>query len=271
MTDSKERTRTIELHEAVAWGDFTASAPAPLAAQHGIAAHPIGSAVACVAAKIDVLAYNRVVGLGMDGEVDDSTIDEIVGIYRSSGAKRFFIQLAPLTGNDELARRLEGHGFRKYNNWMKLWRDTSPPGEVQTDLRVERIDQRHSDAFARLIVEAFDWPEELAGWVAASVGNDGWHHYLAFADEKPVATAAMFVRDKIAWIDFASTLSEARGRGAQSALVARRFVDCAELGCDLITVETAEATDDKPAPSFRNMRRFGFDVAYARPNYIMEL
>jgi hypothetical protein len=44
-----------------------------------------------------------------------------------------------------------------------------------------------------------------------------------------------------------------------------------KLGCSLIVVETAEQTKDKPAPSFCNMRRFGFEVAYARPNYIFEI
>ena len=33
-------------------------------------------------------------------------------------------------------------------------------------------------------------------------------------------------------------------------------------------VETSEPTDDDPAPSYRNMRRLGFRVAYRRPNYL---
>jgi hypothetical protein len=36
----------------------------------------------------------------------------------------------------------------------------------------------------------------------------------------------------------------------------------------MLVVETAEDTPEKGAPSFRNMLRFGFQVAYVRPNFI---
>jgi hypothetical protein len=32
--------------------------------------------------------------------------------------------------------------------------------------------------------------------------------------------------------------------------------------------QTAEDTVSRDAPSFRNLRRLGFEVAYARPNYL---
>ena len=94
---------------------------------------------------------------------------------------------------------------------------------------------------------------------------------MAYDGTTPVATAAMFIEGPHCWIDFAATLSTARGRGAQSALVARRIADCARSGCTLMIVETAEPAETHPAPSFRNMCRFGFEVAYVRPNYIWEM
>jgi GNAT superfamily N-acetyltransferase len=266
-----KQQQILELHEAAAWTDFSLSASRQATEQNGIQLLQIGTAAAYIVANIDVLAFNRVVGLGVDGPVDDTVINSIVEAYSSSGVPRFFVQLSPLTDHTDLAQRLTGHGFRRYNNWMKLSRGVDPPPEVQTDLHVEAIGSEHSDAFARLLVENFDWPDGLVPWIAASVGRDGWHHYLAFDGERPVATAAMFIRGTTSWIDFASTHPDARGRGAQSALAARRIVDCAKLGCNLVIVETAEQTKDKPAPSFRNMRRFGFEVAYARPNYIFEI
>jgi ribosomal protein S18 acetylase RimI-like enzyme len=81
----------------------------------------------------------------------------------------------------------------------------------------------------------------------------------------------MYLHEKRAWIDFASTLPEYRGRGAQSALTARRIEDCARLGGETMVVETAAATPEKGAPSLRNMQRMGFEVAYLRPNYLLEL
>jgi GNAT superfamily N-acetyltransferase len=264
------RQQILELHEAAAWADLYLSVPPQTARDHGIEVQLIGPAAVCVAANIDVLAFNRVIGLGVDGVVEDSVIDTIIETYTRSGVPRFFVQLSPLTDHTDLASRLIDRGFRAHNNWIKLYRGVEPPPDVRTDLRIEEIDNEHAEAFARIIVGSFDWPEALVPWIAAPVGREGWHHYFAFDGERPAATGASFIRGTTAWIDFASTLPNARGRGAQSALLARRLADCAELGCDLIIVETAEQTKENRAPSFRNVHRFGFEVAYARPNYILE-
>ena len=51
-------------------------------------------------------------------------------------------------------------------------------------------------------------------------------------------------------------------------LVRRRLADAAALGCRSVSIETAEDTIARDAPSFRNLRRLGFEVAYARANYL---
>lgn len=271
MDDRNEHLQ-LELHEVAAWEDFYLSATDNAIRTIGIAVRRFGCAVATIAATVDVLAYNRVVGLALPGsDSSDAVIDAIIELYRSSGVRRFFVQVSPLVVDATLADRLLARGFRHHNNWVKLSRGVSPPPEARTDLRIDVIGPDQADDFSRLYVRSFGWPETLAPWVASPIGRSGWTHYLAYDEERPVATAAMYIRSKTAWIDFASTLPEARGRGAQSALLARRISDCADRGCTLVIVETAEPGDDKPAPSFRNVRRFGFDLAYARANYILEL
>jgi GNAT superfamily N-acetyltransferase len=91
---------------------------------------------------------------------------------------------------------------------------------------------------------------------------------MAFDSDLPVATGAMYVDGAYAWIDFAATLAEYRGRGAQTSLLAQRVRDAAKLGCQWLVVETAQELPDKPAPSYRNMVRHGFVEAYVRPNYL---
>jgi hypothetical protein len=52
--------------------------------------------------------------------------------------------------------------------------------------------------------------------------------------------------------------------------MARRIADGAALGCRWFTSETGQDLPDKPNPSFHNMLRTGFSVAYHRPNYTPE-
>jgi len=40
------------------------------------------------------------------------------------------------------------------------------------------------------------------------------------------------------------------------------------LGCKWFVTETGEETADEPNPSYHNMLRSGFELAYLRPNYV---
>jgi len=93
---------------------------------------------------------------------------------------------------------------------------------------------------------------------------------MAFDGDRPVATGALFRKGRCAWLSFGTTDEEARGRGAQSALLAARLDAAARLGCELATIETAEPKSGVFAPSYRNAIRLGFKALYSRPNYIWE-
>ncbi|UCC82112.1 MAG: GNAT family N-acetyltransferase [Gemmatimonadota bacterium] len=261
--------RRLERTEIAAWIDFYRAASPASAAACGLGMLENDEAVAVRATAADVLGLNRAIGLGLERPASEAAIEKLVEFFVSERAPRFFVQVSPYA-DAEAGELLSAHGFRHYNNWVKLYRDTSPPPSVDTDLTIRRIAQDEAPAFGRIVAACFDWPQPTASWVADMVGRDGWRHYMAFDGDTPAATAALFVSDGLGWIDFATTLPEYRGRGAQSALLAQRIRDAAELGCEGLVVETAEDRPEKPAPSFRNQLRFGFEVAYVRPNYIYE-
>ena len=72
---------------------------------------------------------------------------------------------------------------------------------------------------------------------------------------------------KLAWLGIAATVPGFRRRGAQTALLAARIRRASELGCTLLVTETGEAVDGRPAGSYRNILRAGFEPRYLRPNY----
>jgi GNAT superfamily N-acetyltransferase len=77
----------------------------------------------------------------------------------------------------------------------------------------------------------------------------------------------LFVHGDTAWLGLGATLPEARGRGSQSALLARRIALAGELGCSLCVTETGESVVGRPSTSHRNILRAGFREQYLRPNY----
>jgi GNAT superfamily N-acetyltransferase len=135
--------------------------------------------------------------------------------------------------------------------------------------RVEAIGPERALDFGRINATAFGEPPLLEAWSAAIVGKPDWTTYLADDRETPIACAGIRIAGGVAWMGMAGTLEAYRGRGAQSALIARRLADAREWGCHLVVLETAEDHPDKPAPSYRNQIRFGFRPIYARENWLL--
>jgi len=268
MSVSEKLARNLELIEIRAWTEFYRSAPEHLAKDLGISVDSSDSACSTIVSKIDVLAFNRTIGLGLEEPFSSSVIAAQRELFRGKGVSRFFIQVCPVVATGQSIDLLQSHGFKHHNNWVKLIRDTSEAEPVTTDLRVEQIGPDRARDFARVLVTAFEWPDIFSGWIESAIGLDNWRFYIAFDGAEPVATGAIYINGKYGWIDFASTLQSHRGRGAQSSILAKRIKDAASAGCKWLTVETAEQTPEKSAPSYRNMRRYGFEVAYLRPNYI---
>ncbi|MDP9145050.1 MAG: GNAT family N-acetyltransferase [Actinomycetota bacterium] len=258
----------LERAELKAWGALYRDATPAASGACGLGIRDFPPAAAMWMSKIDVLACNRVVGLGLDQTPDRKVIKEIVATYDQAMVPRFFVQLAPLVTVGPTITALTDLGFVPYNNWVRLVRDASPPGPIPTKVRVEQIDAARAGDFARILCDGFGWNADLAVAVEGVVGRPGWRCYLAFDGDRPVATAALVVDGRIGWLSFAATLPEARGLGGHTALLGRRILDARAAGCEVLCVETAEETQEKEAPSYRNVLRAGFEVGYVRPNYL---
>lgn len=260
----------FERCEMAACGDFFRAAPDDVVRGMGMRVDNVNGAILTSVASVDVLAFNRVLGTGIDYPATPDMIDDLVGIFDVAGVKRFFIQVSPAARPPELVGWLEERGFSHYNNWVRLHRGTTDVPEFDCDLEIREIGSDEADVFGRIVRESFDWPAGMERVIEGAVGRPGWHHYMAFDEGNPAATAAHFVCGEVAWIDFAATLPEFRGRNAQKALATRRIRDAAAAGCRDVVVETGEPKPGKDTPSYKNMLKMGFEVAYLRPNYIWE-
>ena len=255
-----------ELAEAHANADMIAAMPASLAAALGVHDAWIGGAYALAVSELDGVLFNRVIGLGVTQPATVAMLDRIRALFTVAGTSAT-IQLAPQARPAALADRLAARGFAPTGAWAKFLRGPEPPPLAPTDLRVKQIGPEHAAAAARICGDAFHLTPPVAAWLVAGVGRPGWHHYLAFAGDEPVAVAMLYVRDGIGWFGSAGTLPAYRGQGGQSALLARRITDAAAAGCRWLVVETGEDTPQRPNPSYHNIVRAGFTRVYLRPNW----
>lgn len=77
----------------------------------------------------------------------------------------------------------------------------------------------------------------------------------------------MYIRQGIGQMFGGATLPFARGRGAQSALLAARAREAHALGCRWLVAETGAETPGTHNSSLHNMMRMGFTALYQRQNW----
>jgi len=266
MTES-EIVELLEFIEASEMEELVDSMPARVVAEHDVRLERLGSAVALAVRRWDVPMLNRVVGIGLKGPVTEGVLDAVDHLYRAASV-RYMVQVAPGAKPDALPEWLEARNLPRKDNWAKLIRGNQAPASIETDLRVERVGPEYAEAVARIVAAGFELPDPCANLLTGLVGRAGWHHYLAFDEEVPVACGALFVRDGMGWLDYGATLESHRRRGAQGAIMARRVRDALDLGCRHLGAAAEEDSEDRPNPSYHNMLRTGFRLAFLRPNYI---
>ena len=84
-----------------------------------------------------------------------------------------------------------------------------------------------------------------------------------------MAGAALRVSGGVGWLGIGATRPEHRGRGAQSALLAARIAAGLARGVEGFTTETGRPLPGEAGPSFANIKRAGFRIAYDRPNWAL--
>jgi GNAT superfamily N-acetyltransferase len=231
----------------------------------------IGGAVAFGLRHVPHPFFNRVIGLGIARPATSEDVAAVDAFFRGLGHGWSAVQVAEdVAEPNELVGWVEAGGWTRGRRWPKLWRSLDgqlPVERADLPVRIERVGLDQAANFGRVVGAAFEMEDVLPRLSAATMGRPGWTHYLGFDGNEPVSAAALFVTAGVAWLGFGATLESHRGRGAQSAMFARRLADARLLGCRLAITETGEDTPEEPNPSYRNMLRVGFEVAYFRPNW----
>lgn len=264
VLSAAELADLVEFTEARAFADMFRAAPASL----DMYVEESDECVAFFAPSLDVLLFNRVIGLGVRVHAAKSNVHSLAKQYRASGVKNHGIQLSPEAEPGSLRDWIAESDLQRRDSWTKVYRDAEPLDLIPTDLRVEQIGHAQADVFGETACAGFGMPPELKSMMSGCVGKHGWLHYVAWDHVTPAAVAALYVNDGVGWLGVATTLPQFQRRGAQGALMSRRILDGIDLGCHWFVTETGEDTPENPNPSFHNMMRTGFKVAYDRPNFM---
>jgi len=201
---------------------------------------------------------NRVVGLGVDGPVDEAQLDDAL---TAMGDTSFYVAVSP-TAAASLDALLEARGLEPGWGWMLFERGPSPAPSVETALQIVEVDAGTLDAWATVVATAYGLPDDSLPWFAAIPEATAWHAFLALDGDEPAAAAAVWIDEHAAYFGMAGTVPEHRGKGGQGALFAARIERALAAGCTTLVTETGELRDGSPSSSYRNIRRYGFEERF---------
>ena len=123
-----QAAEVVEFGEGEAYADFFFSAPAEL----GVSVQRLGSAMLLVAQRLDIVLFNRVIGLGLREPASDTALEAILSIYRQAGVHASAGQLSPAAQPPVLSLWLEARGLRPADNWAKVYRAADPEMTMPT-------------------------------------------------------------------------------------------------------------------------------------------
>lgn len=251
-----------EAVEAAAWTDVVQAVSEQPGNALGAHLGHAGPIQLPMVTALDYGPFNRVVGLGTGQAATERQVDEIIHVYDGAGLSRYVISLSPHAQPTELPDWFSARRFARGATVAKVWRDVAPPLEPTTDLRIELVGKADPEAWARVQRAAWGMPAAMTAWFTAAVGREGWLHYLGFVGATPVAAAAMYVSHGVGWLGFGATAPSYRHLGHHSGLISRRIRDAADLGITMLVSETGEDSPRTPNPTYHNLLRHGFRLAY---------
>jgi GNAT superfamily N-acetyltransferase len=206
-------------------------------------------------------------GLGVFEPATAADVERIEEFFRERGAPVFH-EVSPLADPSTLDL-LNGRGYQPFEFTSVMFRPLREGAHTartrSEGVRVRVVGEGEHELWAQ--TSARGWSESGYGDFMLGMGRVATKRpdafsFLAELDGHPVATGALSICEGVALLAGASTVPEARGRGAQLALLDARLRHAAERGCDLAMMCALPGS-----ASQRNAERQGFRIAYTRTKW----
>jgi GNAT superfamily N-acetyltransferase len=268
MDDAMVEMEQIEME---AWSDCYDAAPTSFASAFDLSTQRLGNIGLFALRKSSRTLFNRSLGIGVGQCIDDDTLESATTWLRDHCGPTWAIPLAVGAQPADLANLLAERGLTLAKPGIAKFRRTAtePAAAVECAFEVRLVTAANAAEFGITVRQAFEMDEGFEHWFGALCGRPDWYTYIAYHASTPVGVGAMFIKDGKAWFGMGATLAAYRGRGVQSAILARRINDAIGLGAKMLTVETYHAGPGEPAnQSHRNVLRAGFVFSYFRSQYL---
>jgi hypothetical protein len=265
MTRDAELIR-LELDNQIAGGRAFVAARPELSARYGTAFDSVAGLATPTCAAWDYPLFNRVIGAGILGPLDERGVDAVVRHFTAKGRVPC-VEVYPGITSPELVAALghvgftdSGHGFESHVLESDRAIEVPLPGVVVR--RVASAEYRH---FGELVRDGFDMAGDtvlgpffvdltVASLDALGANGAG---FIASVDGEDAGTGQLVLTDRVAGCYSGSVIGRFRGRGIQKAAIAARVREGLARGRRIFISQT-----DPDSPSGHNLHDLGFRTLY---------
>jgi Acetyltransferase (GNAT) family len=260
---TRELAQRIELSEAKAAASAAESMEKSESGRAALARIAGGYAVYCGPQS----PVTQAIGLGLDGPVSETEFGRLEHFYRSrhEGVRIEACPLADISLFEHIGSR--GYRVTEFSNVMvrrlQGGEDFSFFGQGIT---VDLVTPDQIDPWYLTVAQGFSEgapvSQEILDVMRVFAMAPENECYLARVDGRIAGGATLSLRDGVAGLFGASTLTMFRGRGVHTALLNARLARATTAGCDI-----AACLAQPGSSSQRNLLRKGFQVLYTRVKF----
>jgi GNAT superfamily N-acetyltransferase len=265
MTADPELIR-LELDNQIAGGRAFVAGTTEIAKRYGSSFDTVAGLATPTCAAWDYPLFNRVIGAGILGPLDERGIDAIVRHFSAKGRLPCVEVYADIT-SPELLAALGRAGFTDSGHGLEshLLETDGSSGWSVTGATVRRVPPREYRHFGELVRDGFDMGADpklgpfFADLTVASLealGTTG-AAFIASVDGEAAGTGELVLTARLAGCYSGSVLERFRGRGIQKALIAARVQEGLARGKRIFISQT-----DPDSPSGHNLHDVGFRTLY---------
>ena len=217
-------------------------------------------------------------GLGLFDVITAEHLDELEEFFQTRGAPVLH-ELSPLV-DPSLMQLLSSRGYKPIELTSVMYRELESAFEVSSSpkpsqakgglkpgLQTRITGDDEADLWAQ--TSASGWSTEtegleefMLGFGRISARCQGAYPFLAELDGEAISTGMLFIYENVCILAGASTIPEARNKGAQNALLAERLKFAADRGCRLAIMAALPGSQSQ-----KNAQKNGFNIAYTRTKW----
>ncbi len=202
----------------------------------------------------------------------EDLIDEVVVYFKQRDVPTK-IMISPACSPADLPQRLLKRGFVRQEPdeyWLYMEHiQTAKAPRTSPKVVTKPVTKEDLTVFAETMVAAFEMPPDWVPMVEKamepSIGHPNIDHYLAFIDQKPVATMSAMHYKECVVVGSVGILPQHRGTSLLFNFAVNVLVQARDKGADTVLGQTVVG------PLFeRFLRIYGFKQAFKRQVYILE-